>query len=163
METTSLDERRVEEYLSPLRRLSPAPAARVERRGLRSLLVAVVAGVAVLAVGGAAVAGVILVRQATPNRSPVTVASGLPCSRLVGTDAGGAAALLARRGQHPSWRLTRYVDPAKNGGVIGYAAAVDAPPPGTVVEDVTTSGGELVIFVRERNDAHAPPLRSGRC
>ena len=78
METTSLDERRVEEYLSPLRRLAPAPAARVERRGLRSLLVAVVAGVAVLAVGGAAVAGVILVRQATPDRSPVTVASGHP-------------------------------------------------------------------------------------
>ena len=163
METTSLDERRAEEYLSLLRRLSPARAARDERQGLRSLLVAAVVGVAVLAVGGVAVAGVILVRQATPDRSPVTVAGGLPCSSLVGTDAGGAAALLARRGQHPSWRLTRYVDPAKNGGVIGYATAVDSPPPGTVVEDVTTSGGELVIFVRERDDAHAPPLRSGRC
>ena len=164
-EMSSIEERRVEAYLTPLRRLTPVTSAnRVRRRrglGVAVVLVVVLAG---LSIGAVAVARETFATHATPERAPASLGAGLTCSKLIGMDARRAAALLAARGERLSWRLNRYVDPAQNGGVIGYADAVDSPPAGTVVEDVANAkGGGLVVSIRKLGDPNAPPLGPPRC
>jgi hypothetical protein len=164
-EMTSLEERRLQAYLAPLQRLTPvAPRKRVRRGGRRFRIAAVVAvGLAGLSIGAAAIAREAFPTHATPNRAPTTLGSGLAC-RLIGMGAERAAVLLAARDDRVSWRLTRYVNPAQNGGVIGYADTVDSPPAGTVVEDVAdAAGGGVVVSVREPRNSNAPPLRLPRC
>ena len=157
-ELTNLEDRRVEAYLAPLRTLTPvAPKAVASARATRlRTLVA-------LAIGGVALARGTFVSQATPDRTPVSAGGTLACSHLIGMDAERAAAVLRGRGEAASWRLTRYVDPAQNGGVVGFASDVASPPPGTVVEDVATGAGGLVVFIRRGDDPNAPPLAAPRC
>jgi hypothetical protein len=164
-EMTSLEERRLQAHLVPLQRLTPvAPRNRTRPGGRRFRVAAVVAvGLAGLSIGAVAIAREAFPTRAAPSRAPISLGAGLSC-RLVGMDAQRAEALLAARGGRISWRLTRYVDPAQNGGVIGYADAVDSPPAGTVVEDVAdAAGGGLVVSIRRPGDPNAPPLRLPRC
>ena len=155
-EPTSIEDRRIEAFLEPLRTLTPAgpaPAASSRAKRLRTALVGGVAVVA-LAIGGVAFA-----------RGAFTVSAGgrLACSHLVGMDAQRAATDLRGRGEVVSWRLTRYVNPAQNGGVVGFASDVASPPAGTVVEDVASDAQGLVVFIRRTDDANAPPLVTSRC
>lgn len=164
-ELTNLEDRRVEAYLAPLRTLTPvAPKAVGSARAtrLRPLLAAGVALVT-LAVGGVALARGTFVSHATPDGTPVSAGGTLACSHLIGMDAERAATVLRARGQAASWRLTRYVDPAQNGGVVGFASDVASPPPETVVEDVAADAGGVVVFIRRGDDPNAPPLPAPRC
>ena len=163
-ELTELEEQRLVARLAPLGLLAPATGTG-ETKKSRSLRAAamLLAVVGALSVGGVAVARVAFINHASPERSPRSLGVGAACNELIGMDARRAAALLAKRGVQPSWRLTRYVDPAQHGGVIGYAATVAAPPAGTVVEDVSLSNGTTVVFVRGLNDLNAPPLTASRC
>jgi len=164
-EMTSLEERRLQAFLAPLQHLTPVvPGDRVRRGERRLRIAAVVAvGLAGLSIAAVAVAREAFPTRATPNRTPVSLGSGLAC-RLIGMNAQRAEVLLAARGDRVSWRLTRYVNPEQNGGVIGYADTVESPPAGTVVEDAAdAAGGGLVVSVREPGDPNAPPLRLPRC
>jgi hypothetical protein len=164
-EMTSIEERRLQAHLAPLQRLTPVAPANRARRGVRRFRVAAVVavGLAGLSIGAAAIAREAFPTRATPNRAPVSLGSGLAC-RLIGMNAQRAGVLLTARGDRVSWRLTRYVNPEQNGGVIGYADTVDSPPAGTIVEDVAdATGGGLVVSVREPGDPNAPPLRLPRC
>jgi hypothetical protein len=164
-ELDSLEERRVEAYLAPLRMLTPVAARPTPAKRARSLRTpaALVAAVLGLAVVGVAVARETFAGHATPDRVPISLPGRVTCASLVGMDAQRAAALLERRANRVSWRLTRYVDPTQNSGVVGYASRVASPPPGTIVEDVAVDDGGLVVFVRQGGDAHAPPLAVSRC
>jgi len=164
-EPTSIEDRRIEAFLEPLRTLTPAgpaPAASSRAKRLRTALVGGVAVVA-LAIGGVAFARGAFTSHATPDRSPVSARRRLACSPLVGMDAQRAATDLRGRGEVVSWRLTRYVNPAQNGGVVGFASDVASPPAGTVVEDVASDAQGLVVFIRRTDDANAPPLVTSRC
>jgi len=164
-ELTSIEERRVEAFLEPLRTLTPVgptPAASSRATRLRTVLVGGVA-LAALAIGGVAFARGAFTSHATPDRAPVSAGGRLACSHLVGMDAQRAANVLRERGEVVFWRLTRYVNPAQNGGVVGFASDVASPPPGTVVEDVASNAQGLVVFIRRSDDAKAPPLSTPRC
>jgi hypothetical protein len=164
-EMISLEERRLQAYLAPLQRLTPvAPGKRVRRGGRRFRVAAMAAvGLTGLAIAGAAIAREAFPTHATPKRASSSLGSGLTC-RLIGMNAQRAATILAAHGDRPSWRLTRYVDPAQNGGIIGYADPVDSPPAGTLVEDVAdATGGGVVVSIRQPGNPHAPPLRLPRC
>jgi hypothetical protein len=163
-ELTEFEEQRIVARLAPLGLLSPATGTseRNRPRPLRALAV-LLAVVGALSVGGIAVARVTFVDHASPARSPRSLGAGVACNDLIGMDARRAAELLAKRGVQPSWRLTRYVDPAQHGGVVGYASSVAAPPAGTVVEDVSRADGTTIVFLRGHNDSNAPPLAASRC
>jgi hypothetical protein len=164
-EMSSLEERRLQAHLAPLRGLTPVTSQNRARGGGKRLRLAaiVAAGLAVLSIAAVAIARETFATRATPRRTPASLGPGLAC-RLIGMNAQRAAALLAARGDRASWRLTRYVNPAQNGGVIGYADTVDSPSPGTVVEDVAEAAeGGVIVSIRRPDDPNAPPLRVPRC
>jgi hypothetical protein len=146
-EMSSLEERRLQAHLAPLQRLTPVTPGTRTRRGVRRFRVAamVAVGLVGLSVGAAALAREAFPTRAAPSRAPASLGVGFSC-KLIGMNAQQAGSLLAARGDRVSWRLTRYVDPAQNGGVIGYADTVNSPPAGTVVEDIAdAAGGGLVV------------------
>jgi len=164
-ELTSIEDRRIETFLEPLRTLTPVrptPPGSSRATRLRAVLLGGAALIA-LAAGGVAFARGAFTSHATPDRAPVSAGGRLACSHLVGLDAQRAATVLRARGEVVSWRLTRYVDPAQNGGVVGFASDVASPPPGTVVEDIASDPQGLVVFIRRSDDANAPPVLTPRC
>jgi hypothetical protein len=171
------EDERVRALLEPLDRVPPVRLPARRQRSRVQVLIAIAIGVAVLTVGGLAVAGAFgplhgARLEPIASNTPLPGTQLLACD-LIGLSAGQAAQLLEERKIAIEWRYQHWGDEAIAGGESapgavggGYSTAPATVPPDSVVWDVVTdtrADHSVFVFVQAPDDPNAPTIVKPDC